>query len=55
MFEKFISVVRPGSPWTHETASIEIFQRIVDEQSDMFRKYGLNEQDITFIKVPSLT
>jgi len=50
MFEKFISVVRPGSPWTHETASIEIFQRIVDEQSDMFRKYGLNEQDITFIK-----
>jgi len=50
MFEKFISVVRPGSPWTHETASIEIFQRIVDEQSDMFIKYGLNEQDITFIK-----
>ena len=53
MFEKFIRVVRPECPWTHEEASILILQKIVDEQKDMFQKYGLNEQDITFIKVGS--
>ena len=56
MFEKFIRVVRPDCPWTQEEASIQILQKIVDEQRDMFQKYELDEQDITFIKVgPTFT
>ena len=56
MFEKFIRVVRPECTWSHEEASIQILQKIVDEQKDVFRKYGLDEQDITFIKVgPTFT
>ena len=51
MFEKFIHMVRPGSSWTHEMASIQIFQRIYEEHKGVFQKYGLDEQDITFIKV----
>merc|ERR1719320_1110901 len=50
MFEKFIHMVRPGSSWTHEMASIQIFQRIYEEHKSVFQKYGLDEQDITFIK-----
>ena len=51
MFEKFISVVRPGYYWTHEMASIQILQRIVDDNIQQFQKYRLDEKDITFIKV----
>ena len=51
MFEKFIHMVRPGSSWTHEMASIQIFQQIYEKHKGVFQKYGLDEQDITFIKV----
>lgn len=51
MFEKFIHMARPGSTWTHEMASIQIFQRIYEEHMGVFQKYGLDEQDITFVKV----
>ena len=53
MFEKFISMVRPGYSWTHEMASIQIFQKIVDDNIEQFQKYKLDEKDITFIKVTS--
>ena len=53
MFEKFISMVRPGYSWTHEMASIQIFQKIVDDNIEQFQKYQLDEKDITFIKVTS--
>ena len=50
MFEKFIRKVRPEVSWSHETASIAIFQRIVDKLGDVFQRYGLDDDDILFIK-----
>ena len=51
MFEKFIRKVRPNVSWSHETASIDIFQRIVDQLGEVFMRYGLDGDDIIFIKV----
>ena len=51
MFEKFIRKVRPKVSWSHETASIDIFQRIVDQLWEVFKRYGLDGDDIIFIKV----
>ena len=51
MFEKFISMVRPGYSWTHEMTSIQIFQKIVDDNIHQFQKYQLDEKDILCIKV----
>ena len=32
-------------------ATIQIFQKIVDDNIEQFQKYQLDEKDITFIKV----
>ena len=53
MFEKFVSQVRKGFHWCHESASIAIFEKIYNENPSVFQKYGIEEQDITFIKVGS--
>jgi len=50
MFEKFVSQVRKGFHWCHESASIAIFEKIYNENPAVFQKYGIEEQDITFIK-----
>ena len=44
---------RNGHEWLHEKSSIDILQFIIEENDLMpfFESHGLNENDITFVKV----
>ncbi|XP_038069887.1 deoxynucleoside triphosphate triphosphohydrolase SAMHD1-like isoform X2 [Patiria miniata] len=53
MFDQlFIPAVRPDSNWTHEKASMDMFDYLIEanQLKDVFAKYGLDAQDISFIK-----
>ena len=49
---KFIPTVRPDSKWKHEEMSVTMFDHMLTSCSlrGEFARYGLTEQDITFIK-----
>ena len=53
LFELFIHEARNGYQWCHEKTSIDMLDYIIKENDLMpvFKKSGLNEQDITFVKV----
>ncbi|XP_038069851.1 deoxynucleoside triphosphate triphosphohydrolase SAMHD1-like [Patiria miniata] len=53
MFDQlFIPTVRQGSEWKHEKASVDMFDHLIEANQliDVFAKYGLDAQDINFIK-----
>ena len=49
---KFIPTVRPDSKWKHEEMSLKMFDHMLTSNNlkGEFDKYGLTDQDITFIK-----
>lgn len=52
LWESFVREARPDCDWTHEKTSIEILQHLIDDNNlgVEFGKYGLDDNDITFIK-----
>ncbi|KAL3859513.1 hypothetical protein ACJMK2_009730, partial [Sinanodonta woodiana] len=48
--QKFIPVIRPERKWKHEDASVEMFDYLIEDNSIPYQEYGLDKQDITFIK-----
>ena len=53
LWENFVREARNGHEWLHEKSSIDILQFIIDDNNLMpiFQEYGLDEKDITFVKV----
>ncbi|VDI08708.1 uncharacterized protein MGAL_10B084197 [Mytilus galloprovincialis] len=49
---KFIPTVRPELKWKHEDASVKMFDYLIEENElrKEFERFGLTEQDITFVK-----
>ncbi|XP_071173860.1 deoxynucleoside triphosphate triphosphohydrolase SAMHD1-like isoform X2 [Mytilus edulis] len=49
---KFIPTVRPDLKWKHEDASVKMFDYLIEENElrKEFERFGLTEQDITFVK-----
>ncbi|XP_052062384.1 deoxynucleoside triphosphate triphosphohydrolase SAMHD1-like isoform X2 [Mytilus californianus] len=49
---KFIPTVRPKLKWKHEDASVIMFDYLIKENElrEEFERFGLTEQDITFVK-----
>ncbi|KAK3581153.1 hypothetical protein CHS0354_024685 [Potamilus streckersoni] len=49
---KFIPLMRPDRKWKHEDASVEMFDYLIEDNNILpaFQEYGLDRQDITFIK-----
>ncbi|XP_050395452.1 deoxynucleoside triphosphate triphosphohydrolase SAMHD1 isoform X2 [Patella vulgata] len=49
---RFIQSVNPGSKWTHEKASIQMFEHLIEENNleKDFEEYNLTRQDRDFIK-----
>lgn len=52
LWEQFVKQARPDKQWVHENASTKMFDYLLEANNlvEEFRKYGLKEQDITFIK-----
>ncbi|XP_068216450.1 deoxynucleoside triphosphate triphosphohydrolase SAMHD1-like [Palaemon carinicauda] len=52
LWEAFVNKARPENKWTHESASIQMFNHLikVNNLEAEFRKYSLEEEDILFIK-----
>ncbi|CAC5371035.1 SAMHD1 [Mytilus coruscus] len=49
---KFIATVRPTLKWKHEVASVMMFEYLIEKHNlkREFKKYGLIDEDIEFIK-----
>lgn len=52
LWEEFVKKVRPEKNWTHEEASVRMFDHLIEANClhAEFNRYGLNERDIVFIK-----
>ncbi|XP_050700753.1 deoxynucleoside triphosphate triphosphohydrolase SAMHD1-like [Eriocheir sinensis] len=52
LWELFVKKARPEKNWKHEDASTKMFDHLLttNNLTSEFEKYGLKEQDITFIK-----
>ncbi|CAL4061492.1 unnamed protein product, partial [Meganyctiphanes norvegica] len=52
LWEPFVNKVRPQRKWTHEEASVKMFDHLVKENNlqKEFEYYGLDEQDMVFVK-----
>ncbi|XP_022106625.1 deoxynucleoside triphosphate triphosphohydrolase SAMHD1-like isoform X2 [Acanthaster planci] len=53
MFDQlFIPAIRPDCGWTHEKASVDMFDHLIEsnELNEVFVRYGLDDRDISFIK-----
>ncbi|CAG5125643.1 unnamed protein product, partial [Candidula unifasciata] len=50
--QMFIPAVMPESQWTHEQASKDMFDYLVEKNNlqEVFKSHGLNETDMVFIK-----
>ncbi len=51
-FEDFIKAIDESSSWTHEKASLDMLDHLIqiNQLEDDFKQFRLNEKDITFIK-----
>ncbi|XP_066975151.1 deoxynucleoside triphosphate triphosphohydrolase SAMHD1 isoform X2 [Macrobrachium rosenbergii] len=52
LWEVFVNKARPGKNWAHESASLDMFDYLLDANNlhGEFQKYGLRDQDLKFIK-----
>lgn len=52
LWEVFVQQARPEKIWTHEEASVKMFDYLLEANNlqEEFKKYDLYEQDIVFIK-----
>ncbi|KAH3777392.1 hypothetical protein DPMN_178834 [Dreissena polymorpha] len=53
LFEhRFLPQMQPNCKWTHKEASVMMFSRLIEKNNliDKFKLYGLENEDITFIK-----
>ncbi|XP_068217832.1 deoxynucleoside triphosphate triphosphohydrolase SAMHD1-like, partial [Palaemon carinicauda] len=52
LWEVFVNKARPENKWTHESASIQMFDHLLKANNlhGEFRKYDLEDEDIIFIK-----
>ncbi|XP_052233525.1 deoxynucleoside triphosphate triphosphohydrolase SAMHD1-like [Dreissena polymorpha] len=52
LFERFLAKVLPKRKWTHEEASVRMFNHLLDEKGfrKIFEDHGLSKRDIQFIE-----
>ncbi|KAK7079542.1 SAM domain and HD [Halocaridina rubra] len=52
LWEDFVTRARPDKNWTHEDASVRMFDYLIEENNlhEYFRMYNLHERDLLFIK-----
>jgi len=49
LWEQFVAEANPGSGWTHEKASLDMFKYLLKENGIPLREWNVKEQDVNFI------